>query len=74
MTVFRRDEKNDIDYVLVPDDDGGLTAPLNLVPRTCPTPTSPGCIYQARNLQALSFTGVEAAVRWQVERRQPGYV
>ncbi|MGA2963833.1 MAG: TonB-dependent receptor [Candidatus Korobacteraceae bacterium] len=66
VTVFRRDEKNDIDYVLVPNDPTDLAAPLNLVPRTCTTPTSPGCIYQARNLQALSFTGVEAAVRWQV--------
>ncbi len=64
VTVFRRDEKNDIDYVLVPDATA-VTEPLNLVPRACPTPTSPGCIYQARNLQALSFTGVEAAVRWQ---------
>ncbi len=74
VTVFRRDEKNDIDYVLVPDDPAALAAPLSLVPRTCTTPTSPGCIYQARNLQALSFTGVEAAVRWQVDRPQPGFV
>ncbi len=66
VTVFRRDEKNDIDYVLVPDDAAALAAPLSLVPRTCPTPTSPGCIYQARNLQALSFTGIESAVRWQL--------
>ncbi len=74
VTVFRRDEKNDIDYVLVPDDAAALAAPLSLVPRTCPTPTSAGCIYQARNLQALSFTGVEAAVRWQVSGSQPGIV
>ncbi len=66
VTVFRRDEKNDIDYVLVPDNATALAAPLSLVPRTCTTPTSPGCIYQARNLNALSFTGVEVAVRWQV--------
>jgi iron complex outermembrane receptor protein len=66
VTVFRRDEKNDIDYVLVPNNPTDLVAPLSLVPRTCTTPNAPGCIYQARNLNALSFTGVEAAVRWQV--------
>jgi outer membrane cobalamin receptor len=66
VTAFRRDEKNDIDYVLVPNNPTDLAAPLSVVPRTCTTPTSPGCIYQARNLNALSFTGVEAAVRWQV--------
>jgi outer membrane receptor protein involved in Fe transport len=66
VTVFRRDEKNDIDYVLVPDNPTALGEPLSLVPRTCPTPSSLGCIYQARNLNALSFTGVEVAVRWQV--------
>jgi len=66
VTIFRRDEKNDIDYVLVPNDPTALAAPLSLVPRTCTSPTSPGCIYQARNLDALSFTGVEVAVRWQV--------
>jgi iron complex outermembrane receptor protein len=50
----------------VPDNPTALAAPLSLVPRTCTTPTSAGCIYQARNLEALSFTGVEVAVRWQV--------
>jgi iron complex outermembrane receptor protein len=66
LTVFRRDEKNDIDYVLVPDNPTALAAPLSLVPRTCPSPTSSGCIYQARNLNALSFTGVEVALHWKV--------
>ena len=67
VTVFRRNEKNDIDYVLVP---GGtaLTMPLSAIPRTCNSPDLAGvsCIYQARNLNALSFTGVAAAARWQV--------
>ena len=66
VTVFRRDEKNDIDDVLVPDNATALAEPLDLVPRTCTTPTSPGCIYQARNLNALSFTGVEVGAHWQV--------
>ncbi len=74
VTVFRRDEKNDIDYVLVPDGTP-LTVPLSAIPRTCNSPaqagvpstaTQQGCIYQARNLNALSFTGVAAAARWQV--------
>ena len=67
LTVFRRDEKNDIDYVLVPAGTA-LTEPLSLVPRTCNSPSlaGVGCIYQARNLNALSFTGVAAALRWQI--------
>jgi iron complex outermembrane receptor protein len=69
VTVFRRDEKNDIDYVLVPTATA-LAEPLNLIPRTCNSPAlaGVGCIYQARNLQALSFTGVAAAARWQVNQ------
>jgi iron complex outermembrane receptor protein len=64
-TVFYRNENNDLDYILIPDSTAPNT-PLPLIPRTCTNLNIPGCVFQAANLQTLSFTGVEASVRWQV--------
>lgn len=63
-TAFYRHEKNDIDYVELP---GGtaITTPLNSIPpaQRCTVPNQSGCFYQARNLDTLSFSGLETALR-----------